>query len=782
MQSIAIPSPPRFRSKQSFHRRFLVILAVGVAAMGSSTPGQCAPTVPNLLEDTADRREVTLLITSGLNGKLVDADDRSLALVAAAVKAAAERERSAGREVVILDAGRTLTPYAESRHEGGTTVMEVLTAAGSQAYAPDPMDFSLGLDALEALGQESSVPVILPSVAAMPSAGSSLTKAAEIKLDRGLTVRIHNIMSEYYMGDLRASGVDTSGPILPVAFGDAQSLDLVIVHTNGDGKSTRSRRLAWELLDEPRGADLLFDPDMSHDLRVNATVDGRPLYLVGRIRDKEWKLTAVEVSLEPTAEGWTVVEVNSTALPIGDDAPDPVLDAQVRASWKKFHQDNDIPLREGAPKDYKELRAFALAAMRESTHAEVAVLNRGGLRPVEQRFLDGDALTKEAVLRMLSIDQRIEVIDLSGRDLVALAKETERRFYEDGTLRQDSLEFVGLTYEVKDRGTELAEVSDVLINGRAVIENDRYSVATNQYLLAGGDNYPLLMEIGSPEGDRVPPELRRDMVLPRLEQVDESFVDLSKKFLWRYGVEELSLLADGVETHHDDEYGESSDSRASAGDSTSIRSRVRMYVNLDRTHWRWENRFKASFGLLETPDETTEIDDDLRFDSSLIFDQPRLLGGSPYISLTLDSEIRRNRNAAGEIRPRQFEETLAGGLSWTTTLWPRIRLGGVVREFPNLDRDRQYGLSAEADFHLPPLDRRPGFEMNLLAEHLSNDDTDQRRAGIDLRVLFPVVKDLAFTPSASYYWLDDSDYPGSATYYRLSVGLAYQWRGKRQSW
>jgi hypothetical protein len=383
---------------------------------------------------------------------------------------------------------------------------------------------------------------------------------------------------------------------------------------------------------------------------------------------------------------------------------------------------------------------------------------------------------------MLSIDQRIEVIELSGGDLVALAEEAERRFYADGTLRQDSLEFVGLTYEVKDRGTELAEVSDVLINGRPVVESDRYSVATSQFLLAGGDNYPLLMEIGSPEHDRVPPELRRDMVLPKLELVDGSFTELSRRSLWRYGVEELSLLADGVETRHDAQYGDSSDSRASADDSTSVRSRIRMYVDLDRTRWRWENRFKASFGLLETPEETTEIDDDLRFDSSLVFDQPRFLGGSPYVSLTLDSEIRRNRNSAGDIRPRQFEETLAGGLNWTTSLWPRIRLGGVVREFPNLDRDRQFGFSAEADFRLPAGDHRPGFEMNLLAEHLSNDDTDQRRAGIDLRVLFPVVKDLAFAPSASYYWLDDSDYPGSATYYRLSVGLAYQWRAKRQSW
>ncbi len=716
---------------------------------------------------------ITLLITSGLGGQLVNAHGQTMALVAAAVRHETAAAEQAGRRVLVFDAGRTVTPYAESRHEGGKTTLAVLEAAGCQAFAPDAMDFSLGKEAFEHLATHYDVPILLPFLAAPHERSDRLPHEIRVDLPDGPVVRLISLFDPIFRGDLEASDHAARPEHLPEELGSPDQIDIVIVHSSGAGKETRSRELTWEILDDPRGADLLYDPDMGHDMKVDAVVEGEAIHLIGRARERnEWRLLRIDArAIHDTETGWRIVDVVSDVLPLDPNLPvDPELAAQVRQSWERFHLDNDIPLIAGGPTDYQALRLFALEAMREATRAEVAVLNRGALRPVADKFFTGERLTNEAVLRMLSIDQRIQVIELTGRELQRLASSSAERTYEDGTPRSDSLEFLGF--------------EDGRVNGRRVVSDEIYRVVTNQYLLSGGDGHRLLAQQPvDPNVERLP-ELRRDIVIPRLAEADEPFADLSRRSLWRYGVDRLALIADGVETDRDPAYRDASDSRASADDSVGVRARLQLRLDLDRTRWRWENRFKSRFGLIEIDDTTREIEDELTLDSSLVYLENRFWGGSPFASLTIESELRRNEGSDGDELPRRLEETLAAGLTWELEHWKRIRLGAVLREYPNLEQDRQLGFKAEAEFAWPALrsDDQRGFEMDLLAEHLEDDLSEIDRFDLEARLLFPLVRDFAFTPGFNYYWFADSRLPGAASFYRISFGLSYRWAGKHQSW
>jgi hypothetical protein len=169
-------------------------------------------------------------------------------------------------------------------------------------------------------------------------------------------------------------------------------------------------------------------------------------------------------------------------------------------------------------------------------------------------------------------------------------------------------------------------------------------------------------------------------------------------------------------------------------------------------------------------------------DSSAVFSRAPVLGGSPYVGVTVDTELRPPRDADGATLPRQLEESVSAGVTWSARLWPRLRLGLVGRHYAHTDRADQVGASAELTFLLKPKGRRLGLDARLLLEGLLDDETSTSKGDLDLRLLVPIRGGLTLTPGLNLYLLDDSTRPGIARYTRLSLGLTWVWQGKHQRW
>ncbi len=749
-------------------------------------PGLAVPsTLSSSPSSSTSSPRLTLLVTSGLSGRLAYGET-TVATVAAEVRRLADTARARGDGVVVFDAGRTLLPAAESRRDGGRVMSEVLAAAGCQAFVPEAMDFTLGLDALRELTLTAPYPVLRPFVGFDPRLEAFASYAVLTPqggpVAEELRMALVSVYDYFYKGNLAKSGIaaELHSPTEALAAvpEEEPALRVAVVHSAGDNSSMLSRQLTWELVEEPRGYDLVIDPDFGHDLVLRRQDEEQTVLLIGRRQDpgKLWTVAEIVVDLESHEGRWRPAGATLEIHAVDDSSTvNPALDQMIRAAVAEFRQDGARLLHEAAPVSRAELIKFVLDTVREAADAEVSILNLGVFEELAPRLLAEKPLSVEAVRKLLALDQFLVAGELTGAQLRQLHTRSRRRV-DDGKPRKSSLVFRGLA--LSDRGK-------LEVNGRQLYPEDRYRVVTNSFLASGGDDYPALVGMEQTEGVRIESgrlgEVREDFVLPRLADAGRPFVDLERRGLWRYGVDRVGMSLEGVRTSADSSYQTALDSRASASASASLLATIRLRADQEWRNLRWENRLRGRFGLIDSDGEsTTELEDDLRLEISALFTGETFLGAQPYASLIFDSEFRRNKTLDGELLPRQLEQNLAAGLRWQTASWPLIRLGLVARHQSDFEDADRLGVFAEAELSLAGRGRWPGIEGRFFAESLENSAATIRRFDAEVELQFPLGNALAFTPEFNFYLYDDSRLPGAARYHRLSLGLAYTWAGKYQ--
>lgn len=735
-----------------------------------------------------EHERLTLLISSGLAGRLQDPEGHTVASFAATIRREAAAATSEGRNVVVLDAGRTLAPYAESRFDAGQTIARMLAAAGYQAFAPGAMDYSVSPAGLSRLARALPFPVLRPFASA---ATDGLVRTARIEVSSELNLRLASVLDPHFSGDLKAAGVDEPIDTDPTAtlagLGLTGELGIAVVHSAGSSRSLASHELTWKLVGAHGAFRILIDPDLGADLALRHDGENGPVILIGRRqrRDQPWGFTRADLDLRRENGEWVPVAVVSRVIEVDLRAPtEPALEADIARLLNEFRIKLSVPLGPAAPTTWEGMRDFVLDAAREAAGAEVGMLNRGAIRPVHPSHFASPPITLEAVGRMLSIDQRVVLVSLSGRQLAELATASARRVEADGSPRRDSLLFSGFTCVLDGAPGPGVKLKDLKVNGRPLQPDDPYLVATTSYLLAGGDDYSFLRSLTGTVvagRDGRGAELRDDIVLPRLARAHEPFPDLWRRPLWRWGADRISLAFEGVQATRDPGYDRVSDSRVQARDSASGTAEARLRADRDRAGLIWENRGRLRFGLVETNGQGVRETDDLAaLESSLVLTEALLAGGFPFAGLGLETELRRNRDSAGDHLPRRLDVNLATGLSWRLPHWPRLRLGIQGRKSQGFPRREQIGLVGEAQLLLPQKPGKVGVDARILGESMRSRDGTTTRVDVEARLLVGLRGNLVLTPGINLYALKDSSIPGHARYARLTLALATSRQGKSQ--
>ncbi len=179
-------------------------------------------------------------------------------------------------------------------------------------------------------------------------------------------------------------------------------------------------------------------------------------------------------------------------------APDPETEKLVEAYRARLDESLSVPVgRTEVPLDSRRAMVRSVEttmgdlvadAMRWATGADIAITNGGGIRG-DRTYEPGTVLTRKDILTELPFGNKTVVTEIPGSQVLA-ALENGFSQVEKGAGRFPQVS--GLTVVWDPAAPPGRRVVSVAVNGQPLEPDRLYKVATNDYMLRGGDGYGAL--------------------------------------------------------------------------------------------------------------------------------------------------------------------------------------------------------------------------------------------------------------------------------------------------
>ena len=414
------------------------------------------------------------------------------AKIAAVVAEERARAAAEGGLAVVTFGGDMISPSVLSGIDQGAHMIDLANAVGFDVAVLGNHEFDFGPEVLQQRLAESETVWLAGnvSVAGMSFPGSRATTVIEHDGYRigflGLVTEETPVISSPGP-DVAFAPVVDAGATLAGSL-KAEGADIVIALTHqGLGADL-------ELLRAVRAIDVVLG---GHDHLLIANHDGRQAVMKSGSQGRHVGVLTLTIDRIEGRGGvprvvWTPdFRLRSTAGVAGDA----VLATKVQAYQARLDETLDVVIGETATElDTRGLlsgsaeTAFGnlLAdAMREATGADVALSNGGGIRG-DTIYPPGTRLTRKMVLTELPFGNKTVVLRLTGAQIrQALENGVSRAQHPSGRFPQVS----GLAFSFDGRGSPGARVTRVTVGGKALEDAATYTLATNDFLARGGDDY-----------------------------------------------------------------------------------------------------------------------------------------------------------------------------------------------------------------------------------------------------------------------------------------------------
>lgn len=159
---------------------------------------------------------------------------------------------------------------------------------------------------------------------------------------------------------------------------------------------------------------------------------------------------------------------------------------------------------------------FIADAMRDHHGTDVAIQNSGGIRS-DQVYEPGE-ITRLEVVQILPFDNYVVEAEVQG-DVLLEALEHSVHGVGDGVGRFLQVSGIELTYDPDAEPYE--RVTEVEVGGEPLDEDATYTLATNDFTLAGGDDFDMLAEHAEVIVDADAGPLLSQMVMDTIEAMDQ---------------------------------------------------------------------------------------------------------------------------------------------------------------------------------------------------------------------------------------------------------------------
>lgn len=423
----------------------------------------------------------------------------------ARLNAIVKAERARGVPMLYCHAGDCLSPSLMSGFDRGAHIVELLNLAPPDVFVPGNHEFDFGPAVFVQRMREAAFPCFAANLRGADGAPLPGLRDRTLVAPGGVRVGIVGIAlastpEKSQSGDLRfGPEIETLRREAEALRGEGADLIVGVAHT---------ARPTDEAIVAARIVDILLSGH-DHDLLVH--YDGRSV-LVESSHDAHY-VTAIDVVVSVSGEGEDRKVTWRPSFRIHDSSradPDPDTLAVVQRLEGELSRELDVPIGlTRGPLDSRiaSVRAeeasfgdLVADAVRAGTGAEIGLMNGGGIRG-NRLYAAGTELTRRDILTELPFGNTTVLVELGGADLLAAL---ENGYLDLGRPAGRFLQVSGLVVTLDAPAPAGRRVVSAAVGGAALDASRTYTVAANNFMLAGGNGYGMLARgrilIGATDG------------------------------------------------------------------------------------------------------------------------------------------------------------------------------------------------------------------------------------------------------------------------------------------
>ncbi|KAA0571801.1 5'-nucleotidase C-terminal domain-containing protein [Azospirillum sp. Sh1] len=408
-----------------------------------------------------------------------------------------KRERAAAPDAITTVGGDFLSPSLLSGTTRGEQMIALFNAIGVDAVTFGNHEFDFGPDTLKQRMAESKFPWIGSNVRSADGSAFAGTVPSWTRTTDGITVGFIGLITPD-TARLSSAGPSLSfSPVLETADAAVKELRakgaaVVVALTHLTIAEDR------ELASKVKGIDLILG---GHDHDPISFYEGSTLILKAG-HDAQY-LGVVKLAVETKGEtkesgkgpATTTVPTEWRFVTTAGVAPDPAVETVVEGYTKRLDSDlaavigttaTELDSRKDVVRSREASMGNLIAdALRDALKADVAITNGGGIR-ADALHPAGSTLTRKDIFAELPFGNVGVLVEMSGQDLISTLEHGVGKVEEKaGRFPQVS----GLTMTYDPKAPAGRRVMSVTVGGKPLDPQATYRVATNDYMLKGGDGY-----------------------------------------------------------------------------------------------------------------------------------------------------------------------------------------------------------------------------------------------------------------------------------------------------
>jgi 2',3'-cyclic-nucleotide 2'-phosphodiesterase (5'-nucleotidase family) len=437
----------------------------------------------------APKTTFTLLLVNDIYKLGPDKGHGGFAKLAAIVKA----ERARGTPMLFAHAGDTFSPSLMSGFDQGEHIVALTNMVKPDIFVPGNHEFDFGKDVYFKRIAEASFPIFAANMRGAD--GKPLPRHVDRRIFElgGIKVGVTGIaLAETPLmsspGDIKFLPViETLSEQARTLRAEGAEFLVAVTHTDRamDYRIVRSRLV-----------DVLLT---GHDHDLAVAYDGKTVMVESN--EEGNYVTAIDIAVDIKGEGAGRELTWSPSFRVNDSAafaPDPEVDAKVKSYEALLSRELDVPVakvvsaldsRSALIRSQETNMGDLVAdAIRAAEKAQAAIFNGGGIRG-NTVYEPGTELTRRNILTELPFGNRTVVTEVTGR---ALREALENGFSQADRRAGRFPQVSGLKVFVDLKRPPGTRVVSLAVDGKPVDEATTYRVATNDFILRGGDGYTSL--------------------------------------------------------------------------------------------------------------------------------------------------------------------------------------------------------------------------------------------------------------------------------------------------